>query len=357
MLFIEALEYNQRCFLKRLYLEAKWKKHSRSVQNKVLKQRSKRFKKAGYFASISDYRNRPNLSLIDNTARIQVPSNFSIINNPSEMLECFTLIHNCIKSGKDIYLDVCNVESLTFDAILYTLSRIDYYRRIHPHLTFRGNTPSDSYCKKLFVDSGFFKFVTSDKPVVHVNSDIYTIQSGSNVNPTVAQDIINFAKSHLKNGKISNSSGLYATLIECMANSHEHAYVSEVTTLTSKWWLMASYNSDKDNVRFSFLDNGFGIPNTLRKNYIENIRQFLPLFENLDSQLVVSSLNGEFRTKTGLRNRGKGLPRIYRSVKYNQIRDLVIMSRKAHVLCDIDALKSIEMNHNFQGTLLTWTFS
>lgn len=342
--------------MKKLYLEEKWKKHSAAVQRRSLRKR-KSTPVPKSFANLKFLKDLNRISIHKDTARVLAPEKFSIINNPNEMLEYFDAVHQCIRSGFKIYLDVSKVKEITFDAILYILSRMDYYRKTNFKVSFAGNRPDDPICKQMFEESGFFNHVYTRDRVKSANSDIYAIQSSGNVDPIIAKEIIDFAKSHLNDTTNLNSKGLYATLIECMANTFNHAYNKNNLKSLAKWWVMASYDAVKDKVVFSFVDNGFGIPHTLRKNYLEKIRQYLPLFENMDSQLVLSSLNGDFRTKTKLKHRGKGLPRIYRSAQHDEIQNLTIISKKAYVTAKPGKLHSDEMMNTFHGTLLTWTFS
>src|SRR5699024_953534 len=103
---------------------------------------------------------------------------------------------------------------------------------------------------------------------------------------------------------------LYDILYEMMINTNEHAYSSD-TFLLNNWYVYVALEDEK--VKFSFLDTGIGIPKTVNKNFFEKIN--LLGLKN-DAELILSALNGEFKTATKQVYRGKGLPKF---TKYNKI--------------------------------------
>ena len=136
-----------------------------------------------------------------------------------------------------------------------------------------------------------------------------------------------------------------------MANTKNHAY--NITRKDQKWWLISCYDEDSKKVNFTFMDNGDGIPFTLRKNIIE--RFFDPLIKKQnDGKLILSALKGEFRTRTKKHYRGTGLPKIFSYSKEKQIENLIIISNKGYVDCDSEQSK--ELSRKFFGTLLSWDF-
>lgn len=67
-----------------------------------------------------------------------------------------------------------------------------------------------------------------------------------------------------------------------------------------------------DRIRFIFVDTGFGIANTVKKNFKEKVQQLFGKMLGLgiainDAQLIQSAFNGDFRTSTNQDNRGNGL--------------------------------------------------
>lgn len=97
------------------------------------------------------------------------------------------------------------------------------------------------------------------------------------------------------------------------------------------------------------------MPSTIRKNFHDIISE---KFKNVignsnDSSLIMSALNGKFRTRTKQRYRGKGLPNIYKSYRDDKIIDkLKIISSMGY----IDQGNERTIEYKFHGTLYTWEF-
>ena len=144
-----------------------------------------------------------------------------------------------------------------------------------------------------------------------------------------------------------------------MSNTNNHAY--DKSKKYKKWWLVAYYDKINSKIKFTFLDNGFGIPRTIKKSYKERINKLLEekipngRSKTQDNFLVSSALEGEFRTKTGFAHRGKGLPDIADKAKKNMIQGLTIISRKAYL--NVSNNDSQELSNIFYGTLLSWEYS
>ncbi len=345
--------------MKKVYLEDKWKKHSKNISKRELLKKQKRLR--GYrkrHEVPSHYKGRSILKR-GGKAILTAPENFSLLNNVEETLEFFDVVTKYITENKNIYLDIANVKNITTDSILYMLSNIEYCRTLHRRANISGNAPSDAKCNEIFLSSGFYKFVYAKDPGIirSVNKNIYSIESGHHTLVDKAEGVIYFTNKRLGRELASNSTVTYPILIECMTNTHNHAY-NETFGLYNKWWLMASYDADLSRVHFVFLDNGLGIPKTIRKNFKERV---IELFGNLvlknavdDVGLICSALRGEFRTRTGDSYRGKGLQKIYDSMRANSINDPTIISRRGYVNCS--SLSGTELNKTFHGTLYSWFY-
>jgi len=343
--------------VKKLYTEQEWKNHSLKKAYKALKNkiRKRRKDKKKHYLSKTIVGKLENVRLRKDANGIEAPSTFSLIDNIDETLNFFQSIYTVSNKfpHKRIQFDFSGIKNLTTDAILYLLSRMDYlHLQRYFHGGFSGNEPVDKESFQLFQASGFYKYVrTLRADKIQNNPNIYTIESGKLVMASKAKEVKDFIKHCLGKEESSNTKEIYTSIIECMANTRHHAYGAE--NRYSKWWFMASF--DKDRVHFTFLDNGFGIPTTINKKFKEKVRdilgKLLPL-EDTDAKLILSALKGDFRTKTKEGYRGKGLPRIYDTVKNKKIENLVIVSRKGFV--NVSAGTQITLKENFYGTLLSW---
>jgi len=276
---------------------------------------------------------------------VDVPKKFSITNNTEEALAMFNKGFGHKEAHQEVYVNMSEVSTMTPDAILYLVSQLHYYDRL-PSVRIAGNMPADPECRRLLVESGFTKYVRSNVPEPEPSAKILSIKSGSLVEPEIAKQVIDFSRGHLGIQRNKNSKSIYATIIECMANTRDHAYGPE--DKDRQWWLIARYNDAEDKVEFAFLDNGYTIPRTIQQNFVEKAI-------GIDSSLIESALNGKFRTRTRKRHRGKGLPRMKQYNDQGFIKDLTIVSRRAFVRCNTGEVKNT--GSRFHGTLLTWSLS
>ena len=119
---------------------------------------------------------------------------------------------------------------------------------------------------------------------------------------------------------------------------------------------MLRYWVADEKIQFVFLDTGDGIPATITINFFEKVAK---LFGGnvTDAKLISSALKGVYRSETGERHRGKGLPNIYDASKTDRISNLNIIS--GHGQCTVDESCTIlesSSTINFAGTLFCWQF-
>ncbi len=350
--------------MKRLYSTPEYKKYNairrRNEERRVGEIKRRREKRARYIQREFEEQRRPRYSELKpeaverrgGRAKIIPPENFSIVENAEEMLSFFAELSFCARNSEHAVLDLSKMQNLTPDGILYMLSILDHFRRMPGYRGVSGNYPNDKRCLRLLKESGFFNYVdVPGKKLVPADPDVLPVRTDNLVRPVTAKDVIDFSRKTLQKGSNYSSKGMYVTLIECMANTRQHAY--DKFSVHSKWWLIAVHEESEKKVKFSFLDNGKSIPNTIRKNIRE--RLFPMLARNAsDADLVWSAMQGEFRTRTKKGYRGKGLPKIQEHSQSGAIRNLVVISREAFVR--VSQQERINLKGSFSGTLFSWDF-
>ena len=141
---------------------------------------------------------------------------------------------------------------------------------------------------------------------------------------------------------------LYRTLIECMANTKKHAKRQRAVDET--WWL-AVFNNDATKITsFSFIDTGVGI---FKSAKIQNFTKFalkLRFCTNID--ILKDLLEGRIPSSTGLKHRGKGIPKIYNDFKDNNIHKLHIIAN--NVYANLHDGIFIELKYPLNGTFYYW---
>ena len=276
--------------------------------------------------------------------KIKAPDNFSIVYNPDSTIYFFSSIFSAIKKSKPIQVNLSAVKEITPDAILYLLVLLQEAK--NRRVIFKGNAPKDSKAHSVFVHSGFYEFVNSplNKFAIPADSNILKIKTGKNVNGDEAANIQNYLKEHLNNITTWKLQAIYSILIECMSNTNEYAAGSKVTG-EKYWWIMALYDVVSGKVLFAFVDNGVGIPSTVKRNFFDN---------SSDAELLKKAAMGRYQM-SGSKNkaRNRGLPQIRKFNESGLIQNLVIISNNGYYSVN-DDMKIL--NEKFTGTLLAWEF-
>lgn len=112
--------------MKKLYTEKKYKDRIKRRQKDYLKQlrREKlRGKNRERTKKTKSKVFRPRLP----PAVIKLPEQFSLIKNIGDTIDMFKKFESRVEEGRPIYLDMSGVKYLTFDALLYLKSIIDYF--------------------------------------------------------------------------------------------------------------------------------------------------------------------------------------------------------------------------------------
>lgn len=346
--------------MKKVYQLPEWRRYSRHRSRRELQKRQERLAR-DHALNVSREKRRivqepPHYDVSyrtkDHKIEIPVPEVFSILDNLDEMLLFYRAIYAYALQNKKIYIQMSRIKQISVDAILYTISVFEHLEKQMHFKSLSGNFPTDEYTRKVLIQSSFFNYVNANVHYVNPdNSEILSVKSDNLVRGKVAKQVIDFAKAQLGKDGDTGTKSMYATLIECMVNTGHHAYESEHSS--RKWWLMALPTKDRKKIHFAILDNGKGIPTTVQKYFGEKV---LSLLGNKpqDSDLILSALKGDYRTRMKDKWRGKGLPKIYSYSNRNLIENLRIVSNHGYVDCSSGLLK--ESHERFHGTLLSWQF-
>lgn len=349
--------------MKKLYSTPEYKKHCairrRNAERRVAeKKRAKKRPPHRNFVVSSNngplyrYKKPEAVKEKGNLVSIEVPEDFSIIENPEEMLSFFEELYANAKASRPVKLDLSSMKNLTPDSIVYMLSVFHYNKFVRGYSGVQGNFPTDERCNHLLSESGFFDYVhvPGGRPIPK-ETDVLSTKSDTKVQAEMAGKVISFSRERLGKHRDITSRAIYGTLIESMANTKHHAYANP--TAHTKWWLIAVHDEEKKRVRFSFLDNGRGIPQTIRKRFKEKLVGSL-LGAGSDADLLWSAMQGEFRSRTSQGYRGRGLPTIKDYAATGAVTDLKVISRRAFV--DVSNNKRQDLDGVFRGTLLSWDF-
>jgi anti-sigma regulatory factor (Ser/Thr protein kinase) len=135
---------------------------------------------------------------------------------------------------------------------------------------------------------------------------------------------------------------LQGMLIELMTNSVNHAYLNEQREKT--WYVSTNHYIDQNKVEFCFVDNGDGIINTIVK-----LKERI-LTDN--EEILRKAFAGEYRSRTKLRNRGRGLIVVKDNHEKMTIRGLKVITN--NVFLDFENNVTFKLKNPFSGTFYSW---
>lgn len=279
------------------------------------------------------------------------PSNFSFVDNTDAVIsyinECKQLLHNKEK----VVIDIEKVENMSPDAIALLAACANDSSFSGKYGRISGNAPRDTKLNKLFIESGFYRFVSSStlmKSAQKKDVNLLHKESHYKVQPDIAKQACLYGTKHVFSTE-SPIPELYEMIIEAMSNTNNHA--NKNSAGTTKWWLY-TYNDPTGTTCYSFVDLGVGIFDSLPVSLYKKAEKKIGLSHNVD--LVQDLLDGKIKSREKIDNniRGKGIPQIAMNSQKSIFRRSLIISNDVNI--DLIHKSAEKLNDNFQGTFLYW---
>lgn len=336
--------------MKKLFTERKWKlrqwrinrdklrrKRKKKRRIKVLKPRSVKT----YYSPASKYEKKREKYEV-----LQAPADFSIINNTEEIVKYFESARDLLRRGHNVDFDLSKIQNFTPDAIAL-LAAIVEDRREHPNSRKKGNCPINPDLKQLFIESGFYNYVASKIPAKPLQGRLLLHKISNNkVEPELAKNVCIKGVKHSFNSE-EKFKPLYEILIECMANTNNHASLQKRGEYD--WWIYVYNNTEIGTTQYTFLDIGVGVFKSLPvKNYISKLESLVKSKSNVD--LVQDLFDGKISSRTEQSERGRGFPLIFNHSKNPRIKNLMIITND--VMANLKTEHYINMSADFKGTLI-----
>lgn len=279
--------------------------------------------------------------------RLIAPFEFNLFNKPNTVLEYIKSIKKM--EGKEnyydhIFLDLSLVTDIDSGAISMLLSAA-YHISIF-NFSIGGNYPQDSRCKKIFKASGFLshmKYVSDSNNKPNQNADMYIKKgrdkaSGPRLGKTIKRAL------EILTGESRHYPPIYTMLLEMAGNSVEHAYEEN-----KHWLLSMQYDEDHNKIIFTFADNGFGILNTIKKKFHQEIKDAVI---TSDDDVLRRAFKRKYGSRTREINRNTGLPSIEKVQTDNKVSNLTVITD--NVFLDFSNNSSKLLNTRFMGTFYYW---
>lgn len=291
-----------------------------------------------------------------------LPEHLSVLDNATETLTFFKNLESAFLHGRAgmILIDHSHLKQLTPEAGLLLIAEFHRLTRHAPltRLLAVGRSPSDEV-EDLLQGIGYNDYFSTKKSRSRISSSLHTpgkiyikhcygtevIQEDVQLMVEHFQDLVKF--SPIRAERLSESLG------ECMTNVVGHAYPSarakEFRWGRRRWWLLGYTDPSCNEIYFAFLDQGVGMPATLKKKAADYL-----LFQFSDAELVLNAFKKP-RSSSGQTFRGRGLPTLRRYVLEAPNGELVVQT--GDVRCSFVPKKKARVQNTevgLAGTLLVW---
>lgn len=285
------------------------------------------------------------------------PENFSFIDNTEEVLSYFSKAKAIFHSQKNVTFDISSVTNLTPDAIALLVASIKSPKFTSTGSS-NGNQPERDDLRKLFAESGFNEHVTEAHGFSKAQaSNLLHKEVAQKVVESIARNACIRGMKHVYDSSAPEPalydihSSLYQILIECMANTHNHAALSRQGEC--RWWLYVYNNPNTGTTSYTFIDLGVGIFKSAHvESYLKIIGQAFGLYPNI--KMVDDLLTGKIhsRIEKDRELRGKGIPQIVGHSKNEWFKSFYIITNDVKI--NLTNGTSEALNQDFNGTFLHW---
>jgi len=332
--------------MKKVFTTQKFKKYSLKRSKKRSRNRIKR--KDKIYIPNQSYLPEEKIKVKKPIINIKAPKTFSLIENTEEVLSYLQAAKRALNDGNSVCFDISEIQVLTTDAIALLIAHIKA-ENFHQRRGIMGNSPNDQKLNELFLQSGFYQYVTSNNSsaVIKDTTLIHKI-TNNKVEPSIAKDACLFGLKHaFGNEEIFDP--IYDIIVEIMQNTNNHAGDERGKY---DWWIHIYNDPITKTSKYTFLDLGVGIFDSLpaRSFKEKTFKEKLGFSDN--TNLIKPLFNGEIKSRTGKPERGKGIPQVYDSSKHPSFSKFILITNDVFV--NLKTLESKILHQNFSGTLFYW---
>ena len=277
------------------------------------------------------------------------PSVLSLLENPEPTIRFLRELEQAIpKYQVRIIFD--HVQRITPDAPLALLGTLKKFG----NRTVGGTMPMNVEARALLEQSGFFDHVKHVFKIEGACQGVMVQYTGKRVDPQLAQRLI-LHGTELLFGQPENSEPSYSILVEGMENTIAHAHrlpsgKGLAHLEAESWWASVFVDRQRKRICFALVDVGVGILKSARVKALRRANLFWRRAP--EEQLLLDIVDGKLPSRTGLRNRGKGLPAIKALSDRGEVHNLTLVTNAVHAA--FEPGRTITLAEGFKGTLLYW---
>ena len=307
------------------------------------------------------------------TKVISCPEDFVLASNHDEVVKIIDEIRTSAERlrNEKVYIDFRNIKTLSPGAALVLVAELDCWNS-SPSGGGRGRLVPidlkdwDENIRCQLKDMGFFDLLrvksneVSNLEVGATSSVYVRFRTGSRVEGQAIEDLRSVELDPYVS--VPNRHHLFAAVTEAMTNVVHHAYSdSQELSPRKHWWLSASRNVDMNEIRILIYDRGVSIPESLPRNWKEQLRQHFPSTLTDDDSKMIRAAHDLSRSASRLQFRGHGLERDIRKYveKINCDATYRVVSRNGEYTYRTKSKKTGKENlrdfkRPLMGTLIEW---
>lgn len=268
-----------------------------------------------------------------NYTYVHAPAILSLIKDSKSVIVFVNKLRRSFEEREKVYIDLSIVEEIGLDTIVILLSIMIRFKT--QKIKFNGNFPKSKKARNFLIDSGFFNYLheqiapsdyynIGDKRSIHTHGNLL-------VDSEMAGKILLSASKTILDKQI-HPKGAFRVLQEIMHNTVSHAKGPKENE-AKHWWLSVEHDKEEKVVKFSFIDFGIGVfeslvntpTNSKWAKGIDKFRNFVKLDEN--DKFFQEIIEGKIHASvTGNHYRGKGIPGVNQVYNRSQIKKLFILT-------------------------------
>ena len=300
---------------------------------------------------------------------IKCPPVMSLAENIEGVTKVLTKIrkHSRQQRNEKAYIGLKHIKEISPGAALVLAAELDRWNhQLHQRARKLQAIDVDEWddnVRNRLKDMGFFQLLQV-KTKSSIEDEVSSIKfmkfrTGARVDGKATEDLRTLDLEPFIGNSVPNRYKLYAAVAEAMTNVVHHAYKDKLGKSYPNWWLSASHDAYKGELRILLYDQGSGIPATLPKKFGKRLFGLFPKGAS-DSEMIQVAHELK-QTGTGESHRGHGLQRDVR--KY-------VESVECHSAYRITSLQgeytwkkgpdgrikesTRTLNQPLQGTLIEW---
>lgn len=337
---------------KQRYLDKRAKKlHKKQLRRNIIREIN--ILKSQRKHLIDSYRKKKKVTC----RKTPAPKDFSLRGNPEDVIKYFNTNKTFTNRWFWVNFDLTDVEYITFDSIALLIPII-HDPSFRQWSLAMWKPPEKKELNDFFYKTWFYNYVTSGQPIKEAEINWKAMRRVSftkKVSPKLARDITSEISSYVFPWKFpwDRCKPLYKTLVECMANTENHAWAKDDTTYD--WWTIY-YKDPETNIAYiCFIDLWIWIIKSMKPRWKELLSwkfDWLWLHTNADKLLKILDWKIQIPSRTNEKKRWKWLIEVFKFSQEEYVDNFTIITNDVYL--NLNNGDKRNLTNTFKWTFLYW---